>query len=578
MEFMPASRSAPVALLFVAALSACAAGGSTSGAGATETLSLGTTASGNFLSGLSAQRGNDPAAAAEYFGAALAVDPNDAQLLLRGLAVALQDGRGEVAVDLAGRLVRQDPGNSFANLTLAVADARAGRYAETEQRLSRLRRNGPNAVLVPLLTAWARAGQQRFDQAAEALETGGSPQADISGMFRLHAGLINELGQRLEAAEASFKAATQGEAPSLRVVIAAGRFFERNGRASDAEELYRRFNQRAADPIYLAADLARVRAQGTPPPPMSRPADGMAEAMFDLASALQSERTGDLAQIYTQMALWLKPDFPAARLLLGSLLESEQRYAHANAAYAKAGDDPVYGWAAKLHIAGNLDQLGKSEEAVKVLEAMAVEQPTRIDALVRLGDLWRSKAKLPGPLPEYDHAISAYDRAVQRIGQPQPQHWSVFFSRAVVLERSGRWARAESDLLKALELEPEQPSVLNYLGYSWADQRIHLDRALPMIERAVELRPRDGYIVDSLGWIHFRLGNLGKALVHMEQAVELRPQDPTIYDQLGDVYWTGGRRAEARAPWERALRLEPEPQQVPLLKKKLEEGLPPPAK
>ena len=577
MERMPASRSAPLALLLVAALSACAAGG-TSGTQGLEKLPLGGTASGNFLSGLSAQRGNDPAAAAEYYGAALATDPYDSQLLLRGLAVALQDGRGDIAVDLAGRLVVQDPGNSFANLTLAVAEARAGRYAETEQRLSKLRRNGPNAVLVPLLTAWARAGQQRFDQAVEALEGSGSPQADISGMFQLHAGLINEFGQRPEAADKSFKAASQGEAPALRTVIAAGRFFERNGRASDAEQLYLRFNERAADPIYLAVELARVRAKGTPPPALTRPADGMADAMFDLASALQSERTGDLAQIYAQMALWLKPAFPAARLLLGSLLETEQRYAQANASYALAGDDPVYGWAAKLHIAGNLDQMGKSDEAVRVLEAMAVEQPARIDALVRLGDLWRSKGKVPGPLPEYDHAILAYDRAIQRIGTPQQPHWSVYFSRAVVLERSGRWARAESDLLKALELEPEQPSVLNYLGYSWADQRIHLDKALPMIERAVELRPRDGYIVDSLGWIHFRLGSLDKALSYMEQAVELRPQDPTINDHLGDVYWRVGRRAEARYQWERALRLEPEPQQVPQLKKKLEEGLPPPAK
>jgi len=162
------------------------------------------------------------------------------------------------------------------------------------------------------------------------------------------------------------------------------------------------------------------------------------------------------------------------------------------------------------------------------------------------------------------------------VPSPQQQHWSLFFSRAVAFERSGRWARAESDLLKALELQPEQPSVLNYLGYSWADQRIHLDKALPMIERAVELRPRDGYIIDSLGWVHFRLGNLDKALIYMEQAVEIRPHDPTINDHLGDVYWRAGRRAEARYQWERALRLEPEPELVPQIQKKLAEGLPPP--
>jgi len=571
MERMPASSRTPLVFLLAASLSACAAGGATPAK-----LPLASTASGNFLSGLSAQRGNDPGAAAEYYGAALKVDPNDPQLLLRGLAVALQDGRGDTATDLAGRLIQLEPGNAFATLTLALADAKAERYAEAEKRLASLRRAGPNAILVPMLIAWARAGQKNFDQAVESLETGGNPQAELTNMFQLHAALINELGGRTEAAEKNYRTVLTGESPSLRTVLAAGRFFERTGRPGEAEPIYQKFTERSADPIYVQVDMARAKARGTAPQPIGKASDGMAEALFDLASALQSDRTGDLAQIYVQSAIWLRPNYPAAKLLLGSLLESEQRYAEANAAYDAAGSDATYGWSAKLHIASNLDQMGRSDEAVKVLEAMANEQPERIDALVRLGDLWRSKVKQPGPFPEYDRALAAYDRAVARVATPQQQHWSLFFSRAVVLERSGRWARAEPDLLKALELEPEQPSVLNYLGYSWADQRLHLDKALPMIERAVELRPRDGYIIDSLGWVHFRLGNVEKALGYMEQAVELRPQDPTINDHLGDVYWRAGRRAEARFQWERALRLEPEPEAVPQIQKKINEGLPPP--
>ena len=568
---MPASSRTPLVFLLAASLSACAAGGA-----APDKLPLASTASGNFLSGLAAQRGNDPGAAAEYYGAALKVDPSDPQLLLRGLAVALQDGRGDTATELAGRLIRLEPGNAFATLALALADAKAERYAEAEKRLANLRRAGPNAILVPMLLAWARAGQKNLDQAVESLETGGNPQAELTSMFQLHAALINELGGRTEAAEKNYRTVLAAGSQSLRTVLAAGRFFERTGRPGEAESIYQRFTERSADPIYVQVDIARARAKGTAPQPIAKASDGMAEALFDLASALQSDRTGDLAQIYVQSAMLLRPNYPAAKLLLGSLLESEQRYAEANAAYEAAGSDATYGWSAKLHIASNLDQMGKSDEAVRVLEAMANEQPERIDALVRLGDLWRSKVKQPGPFPEYDRALAAYDRAVARVPNPQQQHWSLFFSRAVVLERSGRWARAEPDLLKALELEPEQPSVLNYLGYSWADQRLHLDKALPMIERAVELRPRDGYIVDSLGWVHFRLGNLEKALSYMEQAVELRPQDPTINDHLGDVYWRVGRRAEARFQWERALRLEPEPDAVPQIQKKIKEGLPPP--
>lgn len=568
------------ALIIAIALAACAAGKEAPPAAAAgEPTSK--SAAGNFLAGFSAQRGNDAGAAADFFDAALAVETGDMQILLRALAANLQDGRGDRAAALAERILALDPGSSLAQLTLALRDARSGRHAEAEQRFSQLRRAGPNAVLGPMLTAWSRAGQAKtdpakIDGALEVLkvEKTGS-QVDIAGMFHLHAGLIAELGGRNDLAETSYRAALRGEAPALRVVLAAGRFFERIGKPAEAETLYAAFTARAGDPIYMAGDLARLRAGQAPPPPLSEAASGMAEALFDTAAALQSDRTSDLALIYVQMALWLNPDFPAARLLVGSLYDGDQRYARANEAYAAVSADPVYGWSAKLQRAQNLDQTGQSDEAVTLLEAMAEERPERTDALVRLGDLWRAKVKMQGPFPEYAKAIAAYDRAVARLPQPQPQHWSLFFARGVAHERSGDWPKAELDMLKALELEPEQPSVLNYLGYSWADQRIHLDRALPMIRRAVELRPRDGYIVDSLGWVNFRLGHLDDALRYMEQAVELRPQDATINDHLGDVYWRVGRHAEARFQWERALRLEPEPDQVPLIRAKLDHGLPP---
>ena len=158
------------------------------------------------------------------------------------------------------------------------------------------------------------------------------------------------------------------------------------------------------------------------------------------------------------------------------------------------------------------------------------------------------------------------------------RHWSLLYSRGIALERSKQWARAETDFIKALELEPEQPYVLNYLGYSWVDQGIHLERATGMIEKAVELRPRDGFIVDSLGWAYFRIGDYGGAVRELERAVELRPQDPVINDHLGDAYWMVGRRLEARFQWRRALALEPEADVAGTITNKLEDGLPQPAR
>ena len=202
-------------------------------------------------------------------------------------------------------------------------------------------------------------------------------------------------------------------------------------------------------------------------------------------------------------------------------------------------------------IAADLDDLDRTEEAVAELRTMAAEREDRADASIALGDLLRSKER-------WIEAIAAYDEAIVRIGELEPRHWRPLYARGIAFERSKQWPRAERDFLRALDLSPDQPFVLNYLGYSWVDQGLHLERALGFIERAVDLRPSDGYIIDSLGWAMYRLGKFEDAVTHLERAVELRPDDPTINDHLGDAYWRVKRRSEARFQWRRALGLDPE--------------------
>ena len=161
----------------------------------------------------------------------------------------------------------------------------------------------------------------------------------------------------------------------------------------------------------------------------------------------------------------------------------------------------------------------------------------------------------------------------RRLGKLDKRHWTILYSRGISLERSKNWKRAEKDFKTALGLSPDQPYVLNYLGYSWVDQGVNLADARKMIERAVKLRPNDGYIVDSLGWAFYRLKKYEAAVKQLERATELRPQDPTINDHLGDAYWRVGRFMEAKFQWQRALNLKPEADQVLLIEKKLKLGL-----
>jgi tetratricopeptide (TPR) repeat protein len=219
-----------------------------------------------------------------------------------------------------------------------------------------------------------------------------------------------------------------------------------------------------------------------------------------------------------------------------------------------------------LRIAALDAQQEKFDQAISRLRTLVAEKPDRIDAALTLADLLRGKER-------YAEAVQAYDTAIQRLRNIEERHWSVFFGRGIVLERLKQWPKAELDMKKALELSPEQPHVLNYLGYSWIDQGLHLDDGMKMLERATELRPDDGAITDSVGWAFYRLGQYDKAVEWLERAIEQKGDDATIVEHLGDAYWHVGRKREARFQWERALNQKPDKDRLPVIKDKLANGL-----
>jgi len=175
-------------------------------------------------------------------------------------------------------------------------------------------------------------------------------------------------------------------------------------------------------------------------------------------------------------------------------------------------------------------------------------------------------------MKRFSEAVTAYDQAVARVPNPTRVNWPLFYDRGIALERAHNWPRAEADFNKALELAPDQPYVLNYLGYSWTEQGHNLDRAHQMIARAVEQRPNDGSILDSLGWVVLRQGDVGSAVKYLERAVELEPEDATVNGHLGDAYWAAGRKVEAQYQWRRALNLKPEPEDAQKFEQKLRDA------
>jgi tetratricopeptide (TPR) repeat protein len=521
---------------------------------------------GAYLAAIVAGADRDTANAARYFRQALTLDQNSEELAERAFVTLLADGAMGEAAKLGERVLRRDPGNTLAQLVLGVREIRAKRYGESRRFLVKGGRGRAADVTATLLNAWSLAGSRDFKGAIQTVDR--LKGEDSFNAFRdMHAGLIAELGRQPQEAARRMLSAYTADRRMLRTIDVYGRFLARNGDAAGAIEVYETFDKLLPrNPVVMDA-LATLRGgkplDGTPMD-VSR---GAAEALYMLGAVGSREGDEIASIIYLRLALWLAPDHELALITLADAYDRLKQWETSNGIYGRVPPaSPLYR-SAQVQIGVNLEQLDRGEEAVAHLKAAAERWPEDIEALTSLGNVYRSRKA-------FAEAVEAYDRALAGVKDPDPGHWTLFYFRGIALERTKRWPRAEADFRKALELQPDQPLVLNYLGYSWVDQGVNLEEAFRMLRRAVEQRPRDGYIVDSLGWAYFRLGRFEEAVRILERAVELRPADPVINDHLGDAYWKVGRRLEARFQWNHARDLKPEPEDLEKILRKLAEGLP----
>lgn len=524
--------------------------------------------SGNFLAGHVAQKRSDLPAAIHYFSRALEQDAMQPDVLRRTFLFSVMDGRIDDALKLAKVYLEEENKAPVANLTMAIEEARQENWQAVIDRMSKLDSTGLNGFTAPMLMAWATFAKGDLKAALEVLK----PLRDLGGtriLHDLHAGLMHELAGELAAAETYYLAVTEeDEGSSLRTSRILGTLYERQGKTKEAKAIFDLFQKSSPGTSFLDVDLDRIEdADIKDAPILVRNAkDGIAEALFGISSSLNQQGGSETALVLARLALHLRTDFPVMRYMAGGILEGLERYEDSIDVYKKLPDGTPFSRAAKLRIARNLDRIGDYDGAIELLKKTASEYSDDPRPMVSLGDTYRRHEA-------WDDAVDAYDGAVERIGTLEPRHWQLLYSRGIVLERAKEWDRAEADFLKALEFEPDQPLVLNYLGYSWVEQRKNLERALEMIKTAVSKRPHDGYITDSLGWVYYQFGRYDEAVPELERAVELRPEDPVINDHLGDAYWQVGRRLEATFQWNHAIVLGADEELKAKIEKKLKDGL-----
>jgi tetratricopeptide (TPR) repeat protein len=548
-----------ISLAAVAALSACAAT-----AAGRDGESSDSTAYADFLIGRVATLRDDHAAATDRYFAALSRAPATPELLGGALHSALAGGDVRRA-ELAARMAKGSGADfAMARIVRAVDAIEGRRFAQARMELHELDGDGLDMLIGRLLSIWAKAGERRTDEAVAELSQISSDWPQISGLIDYQRAMTLDVAGRRDGAREAYAAARASRVLLAPSAVRETDLLARMGRRAEAAALY-------GDGYAMEPDIARaLAAAAAPGRPVARSAltvaRGAAIGIYGLGAIVVEEGDYDRGLGMLTLALMLDPDLDAARLKFADAQREIGRMQTARAALDAIAPTSPYAETARVSAAWILRHEDRGDEAVALARATA-ESGGRLSR-VAYGDLLRS-------LDRWEEADAAYTSIIDGLDPPKASDWFLFFARGAAREGMGRWELTEADMRRALELSPDQPEALNFLGYGWIDRGVHLDEGLALIQRAAELRPQSGHIIDSLGWAYFRLGDFERALEFLDRAVELEPADATLNDHLGDVYWRLGRRVEARYQWNRALAMRPADDQRATIEKKVASGLAP---
>lgn len=519
---------------------------------------------GSYLAARAAAIAGDHAAAASYFDRALQLDPTNAFLISNAVFANASLGAWERAAEVAAALPEGADGQELVTLVQFV---RHVAQDELQQALDMIEAgNGPGPLADELARGWLTFGQGDMSGAVETFEALAAERG-LEELAALHLALARAAVGDFEAAHEILSGGTGVQITNTeRVVRARAVIMVQLGMRSEALDLLDGYTQAVPDPGLLSLQ-ERIGAGAEDPYDFVVTAqDGVAEVFFNVAQLLAGDRNTTLPLLMAQAARGIDEDHSDAVVLAGELMGATEQYQLSADTYSSVPEgDPNY-IEAQMGRAEALEELGQQEEAVAILSALVADRPDLASVQAAYGDILRRSER-------FEEAITAYTAVLDSVDSDLPRYWFIHYARAISYHQLDNWEPAEADFRRALELNPEQPNVLNYLGYSLVEQRRNFDEALGMIQRAVAARPESGFIVDSLGWVYYRLGRFEEAVAPMERAVELEPNDPIVNDHLGDVYWTVGRYREAEFQWHRALSFDPEEEDAIRIRRKLEVGL-----
>ncbi len=523
---------------------------------------------GAYLAGGAAMRDFDFDAASFYYDRALRFDPDNPDLQRELMIARISNGDFDAALPLAENLMDVVEIERISRLALGLDALRKEHYIRVPALLILRQPNEIESLITGIITGWSQFGNSNTDAALKTIAELSGP--DWYSLFQTyHGALIADADGRTEQArelyDQALNNATGGSASPLtylRLVEAYAGFLARQGDVQEAKEVIERglgIAPNSPTLLHLSSTLSSDSAVRY----IKTPISGAAEILLNIGSAINRDGAETFASIYLEMSRTANPEEPQTLFELGSIADRLGLTERSIELFSEVSVDSPLFRTASLQRGLGLSQLDRNDEAVETLRGLVAESPEDYSGYLALGGVLATERR-------YDEAIEVYEGALIHLDRTDTRFWPLHYRLGIAYERTKQWPKAEETFKYALELSPNQPDILNYLGYSWVDMNINLDEGMDMIRTAVEMRPRDGYIVDSLGWAQYRLGQFDEAVESLERAADLRPRDPTINDHLGDAYWRVGRKLEAAYQWSQVLDMDPEDVDMDFIKTKLE--------
>ena len=515
---------------------------------------------GNYLASRFAQSQHDWEHANKFIHKLINAGISQDKILQRAMILAMGSGNTDDAIKLAKRIQAQDPDseNTVAKVFLIAESMQQDNYEQAAKIFDKLSQDATTQFIGPFIKGWVRAGQKKLD----------IKKLKNNTVQLYHAILISDFLGNHNDIEKMIDKALKVEDINLHERERIADLYGHVGLKKKALDLYDTIIKKQPENEAIKNKIENLK-QNTNEPLFKKVKTaryGMAKAFHDISNILYNENNEESARVFGHLALFLEPDLTSTKFLLAEIAINHEQYEEAISMFRSvAKSDKAY-VEAQHEIADVYEKMEEYEKALNLLNTISKKHQD-VDTLIKIGNLYRHQER-------FEKSLISYNKAYEKLGRKiNKEYWHLHYVRGISYEQVGQWEKAEAELKAALELQPDHPYILNYLGYAWADQGIHLQEALKMIQRAVELRPADGYITDSLGWVLYKVEDYEKAIPVLERAVELRPYDPTINDHLGDAYWKVGRHLEARFQWKRAQNHSEDEEQLEKIKSKLLVGL-----